>query len=144
MEHAARTRRAPRLAAALVGALALTAPAGGAFAACARSDLTAMWQLYGMFVDDAGANWFRRKLSVGATGTINQSVSSCATDEGSAGSVSGSLKLTNTTNCTVTGSLKVGGTTTTVKHATLSKDKLTLQGVTTSPGAIGVFTGTKI
>jgi hypothetical protein len=111
-----------------------------AYAACTQADAAGSWQTYSI---NSEAVWVSCKINVSTTGTIANT--NCFSSFGSSGLFSsGKLKLTSASACTYVGSFKLNGATNTVRSATMTKDKLIVNGVGTYAGGSFNFNMTKL
>lgn len=116
---------------------------GAALAACLQSDGAGSWQAYAITAEGGGAFWTRCRLSINSVGTI--ATNTCTRSDGVTGSMTnGHINLVNATRCTFTGSFNLGGALNTIRHSTLSRDKISVEGVGTFPGGIFSFNLTKL
>lgn len=113
-----------------LAALFNNAPAG---ATCAQSNLTGTWYFYINLVDEWGEGdyyWGRCAMVIKSGGNFNTSSSSCIDSDNQRFRLSsGSLRVTS--DCRVTGSIKVVGesTTNTIVDAQLNRSKDVIAGV---------------
>ena len=112
-------------------------------AACALSDFAGRWHAYAIAANDTGANWTSCRLVISSTGKITNTT--CVITNGSSFAfTNGSIALANATNCTFTARFTFAGLVHTVRHGTLSKDKLIGNAVGTFPGGGFVFNMTRL
>lgn len=108
-------------------------------AACTQSEVAGVWQAYSI---NSEVYWVRCRISVNSVGTIanNTCISSIGT---SASMTNGRIRLSAGSTCTYTGSFSLGGLAHAIRHATMSKDKISVQGVGTYSGGSFNFNLTK-
>jgi hypothetical protein len=124
----------------LVGTLAVQ---GHAFASCAQIDAAGSWQAYSIASSIGAGNWIRCRMPINAAGTIANNT--CTDSLGiTATMTGGKLTLTDAARCTFTGSFRLAGASNTIRHATMSLDKKSVEGVGTFPGGIFRFNLTKL
>lgn len=117
--------------------------AQSAIAACVQADAAGSWQAYSIAANSAGGYWVRCRLSIGTTGII--AATPCTNSAGNTGNITnGRVSLSDASRCTFTGSFTLGGVTNLIRHSTMSKDKITVEGVGTFPGGIFSFNLTKL
>jgi hypothetical protein len=114
--------------------LVLCGASHAALSACTQADTRGNWQAYS--TNSSGLSVYC-KLGVSATGTISNSTCT-ATNGVSANFTNGKITLSSGPSCTFKGSFRLGGELNSVKSATMTRDKLIIQGVGTYPG--GNFT----
>lgn len=110
-----------------------------AFAACIQGNATGNWQMYG--IDGAGG-WVRCKLAINALG--NAANTTCVTTSASLPLTNGRVKLAIGPTCTFNGGFNIAGIAYTIRHATMSLDKITMEGVGSYPGGTFSFNLTKL
>lgn len=116
---------------------------GAAYAACTQAEGAGSWQAYAITAEGGSAFWTRCRLSINSVGTI--ATNTCTRSDGVTGSMTnGHINLVNAARCTFTGSFNLGGDLNTIRHSTLSRDKITVEGVGTFPGGIFSFNLTKL
>jgi hypothetical protein len=114
----------------LLSGLFLCAAPYAAFAACTQADTKGNWQAYS--TNSSGVGIFC-KLGVNAAGNIANSICT-ATNGRSAPFANGKITLFSGPTCTFKGSFRIGSDLNTVTHATMTRDKLVIQGVGAYPG----------
>jgi hypothetical protein len=111
-----------------------------AMSACTQGELAGSWQVYSF---NSESVWATCRISVNSTGVI--ATTTCTSQTGqSASFTNGKITLTSAPNCTFKGSFRLGGQLNTVKHSTMSRDKILVQGVGTYSGGSFNFNMTKI
>lgn len=115
---------------AIFAGLLFCGSAVAASAACTQADAKGSWQAYS--TNSAGVRIYC-KLSVNAAGTIANSVCT-ATNGLTAPFSSAKITLFSGPACTFKGSFRIGAELNTVRHATMTRDKLAIEGVGTYPG----------
>jgi hypothetical protein len=109
-------------------------------AACTQADAAGTWQAYSY---SNGSSWVACKVTVGSNGAIANST--CTNAGGTSGAfTNGKLTLVSGPSCLYRGSFKIGGQLNTIKSATMSRDKLIINGVGTMIDGIFVFNATRI
>lgn len=133
-----------KIARLLVGAiLGICGAQGAAYASCTQADGAGSWQAYAIVAESGGSAWFRCRLSINSVGTV--ATNTCTRSDGVTGSMTnGKIKLVNSTLCTFNGSFNLGGSLNTIRHLTMSKDKISIEGVGTYPYGIFSFNLTKL
>ena len=120
-----------------------TAVQGAAMAACLQADVAGTWQAYSLGVGDGGSAWTICRLVVNPRGTAAPTFCTLSNGE-TVQATRGRLLLRNSANCTFTGEITLGDVPNRIRHATMSRDKNTVEGVGVVTGGIFRFTMTRI
>lgn len=133
-----------KIARTLVGIiLGVSGVQGAAYASCTQADGAGSWQAYSIFAESGGSAWLRCRLSINSVGTV--ATNACTRSDGvTASMTNGHINLVNAARCTFTGSFKLHGILNTIRHSTMSRDKISAEGVGTYPGGIFSFNLTKL
>jgi len=129
---------------ALMIAAAVLSPTG-ASALCSQADLTGTWWAYSLTFAKTSAYkqpiYQRCKWIVASNGDVAET--DCFDSTGRGGPITQTVaKMTSAAICNMDAEYKFLGATYHVSHSTMSRDKLTIQGVGTfsGPGLSGLFT----
>ena len=126
-----------RVLAVVLAGLTLSSTAN---ATCTQANMVGTWEAYSLSAQTG--IWTRCKMTVTTTGAFTNA--SCVDLDANAAPVTGNVKLLNGALCAFNGKIVAGGETSTIKHMTLSQDKITAEGVGTFPGGTFIFSLTKI
>ena len=110
-----------------------------AHASCRIGNLAGKWQLYSVVV---GEGWVRCAVSINASGAVARS--SCGASDGTSSVISrGKLRMANQRFCAISGNLTLGGGPVEIA-ATMSMDKIIINGVGLTPESSFLFNMTKV
>ena len=124
----------------MLAATMFVGSAATASAACLLSDAAGVW--IGYSYNNTG-DWATCRFTIGSTGIVAPTTCKGSSGE-TAAFTNGKLTLASGPLCIFTGSFILGGEANTIKHATLSRDKISFEGVGTFADGTFVFSMTKI